>query len=60
MTQPGGWGEREGGETCALVAGGWAPLVAQTAKDPPAVQEAPVRALGREDPWRRRWQNPLQ
>ena len=28
----------------------------QTVKNPPAVQEAWVRSLGREDSWRRKWQ----
>ena len=28
----------------------WASLIAQLVKNPPAVQETPVRFLGREDP----------
>ena len=33
-----------------------ASLVAQTVKRLPAMQEAQVRSLGWEDPWRRKWQ----
>ena len=33
-----------------------ASLVAQTIKRLPAMQETQVRSLGREDPWRRKWQ----
>ena len=33
-----------------------ASLVAQTVKRLPAMWEARVRSLGREDPWRRKWQ----
>jgi len=33
-----------------------ASLIAQLVKNLPAVQEAWVRSLGREDPWRRKWQ----
>ena len=35
---------------------GRASLVAQTVKNPPAMQETWVRFLGLEDPWRRAWQ----
>ena len=31
----------------------WASLVAQLVKNLPAMQDAPVRFLGQEDPWRR-------
>ena len=34
----------------------WASLVAQTVKNPPAMQETWVQSLGWEDPWRRAWQ----
>ena len=34
----------------------WASLVAQRLKRLPAVKEIWVRSLGREDPWRRKWQ----
>ena len=34
----------------------WTSLVAQTIKNPPAVQEAWVPSLGWEDPWRGAWQ----
>ena len=30
-------------------------LVAQTVKNPPAIQETPVRPLGQEDPLQREW-----
>ena len=30
-------------------------LVAQTVKNPPAIQETPVRPLGQEDPLQRKW-----
>ena len=33
-----------------------ASLVTQTVKSLPAVQETRVQSLGREDPWRRKWQ----
>ena len=33
----------------------WASLVAQTVKNPPAVQETWVQSLGQEDPWLPRW-----
>ena len=33
----------------------WAFLVAQTVKNPPAMQETWVWSLGWEDPWRREW-----
>ena len=35
--------------------GGRASLVAQTVKNPAAVQETRVQSLYREDPWRRVW-----
>ena len=31
-------------------------LVAQSVKNPPAMQEIPIQSLGQEDPWRRKWQ----
>ena len=34
----------------------WASLVAQTVKNPPAMQETWVRSLGWEDRWRTAWQ----
>ena len=34
----------------------WASLVAQTVKHLPTMRETQVRSLGREDPWRRKWQ----
>ena len=34
----------------------WASLVAQTVKNPPAMQETWVRSLGWEERWRRAWQ----
>ena len=34
----------------------WASLVTETVKNLPAVQEAWVQSLGREDSWRRKWQ----
>ena len=34
----------------------WASLVAQTAKNLPAMQETQVGSLGQEDPWKREWQ----
>ena len=49
----GWWGEgqREGALTRPR-----ASLVAQTVKRLPAMRETQVRSLGREDPWRRKWQ----
>ena len=32
------------------------PMVAQMVKSPPAIKKTWVRSLGREDPWRRKWQ----
>ena len=29
---------------------------AQLVKNPPVMQETPVRFLGQEDPWRKKWQ----
>ena len=37
----------------------WAPLVAQTVQNPPAMRETWARSPGRKIPWRRAWQ-PLQ
>ena len=34
-------------------------LVAQMVKNLPAMQETRVLSLGREDPWRRKWQSTL-
>ena len=34
----------------------WASLIAQLVKNLPAMQETGVWSLGREDPWRRKWQ----
>ena len=34
----------------------WAPLVAQTVQNPPAMRETWVRSLGWKIPWRRAWQ----
>ena len=38
----------------------WASQVAQLVKNPPEMQETPVRILGWEDPWRRDRLYPLQ
>ena len=38
-------------EICIYVL--WASLAAQLVENPPAMQEAMVRFLGQEDPWRR-------
>ena len=43
-------GQWRGGEMCILMAGGWASLVAQMIKNPPAMQETWVRALVRKIP----------
>ena len=34
----------------------WASLMAQTVKNLSAMQETQVQSLGRENPWRRKWQ----
>ena len=36
--------------TCCITCTTWAALLAQTVKNPPAMQETQVRSLGREDP----------
>ena len=40
---------------CALILVSWASLVAQTAKNPPAMQETRVLSLVGKIPWRREW-----
>ena len=37
-----------------------ASVIAQLVKNPPAVQETPVRFLGQEDPWEKGYTYPLQ
>ena len=41
--------------TCYITCTTWAALLAQTVKNPPAMQKTRVRSLGREDPLENEW-----
>ena len=54
------WGHKESDTTEQLSLSLWAFLVGQLVKNPPAMQETPVRFLGREDPLEEGIGYPLQ